>query len=400
MRASNLATAFLAMAVSLEFTAGQPQHPRGRHLRLHRSVSLREPPENRTSATGSDTTIVAHLPHATSAVKLAGQAPAITHGEGESISTFSVPFLFQKHQRLYGNGELKKRDEEVAHLVAGQEPHAYEEGVTRPTIEGFSADGSCGPANGFTCLGSSFGNCCSEYGWCGRTDLYCGDGCQSEFGTCEGVPVSSTTPTAPSSTKSTSSAPPMSSGAATSSDPIFSILPISPTSTLSLTEPTSSASSTFSTSNLQEESTTWLLNPSFSFSMLFSGDAWPAKPTYVNIEPKAAPSSCASPSIKYYSGKMATPQVKSSKLLGPSVNDPTEQYVAVPPFKGPVMKQDIMKAGANQELSTNYAISPITGIIDTAENVTAMQYKPHLSRDGGKSGWLNCQNIFVFADTG
>jgi len=64
------------------------------------------------------------------------------------------------------------------------------------------------------------------------------------------------------------------------------------------------------------------------------------------------------------------------------------------------MKQDIMKAGANQELSTNYAISPITGIIDTAENVTAMQYKPHLSRDGGKGGWLNCQNIFVFADTG
>jgi len=67
---------------------------------------------------------------------LAGQAPAITPGEGESISTFSVPFLFQKHQRLYGNGELKKRDEEVAHLIAGQEPHAYEEGVTRPTTEG------------------------------------------------------------------------------------------------------------------------------------------------------------------------------------------------------------------------------------------------------------------------
>lgn len=91
---------------------------------------------DRTSATRSDTTIVAHLPHATSAVKLAEQALVITHGEGESVSAFSVPFLVQKHQRLYGNGELKKRDEEVARLIAGQEPRAYEEGVTRPATEG------------------------------------------------------------------------------------------------------------------------------------------------------------------------------------------------------------------------------------------------------------------------
>ncbi|TGO13015.1 hypothetical protein BTUL_0078g00240 [Botrytis tulipae] len=45
-----------------------------------------------------------------------------------------------------------------------------------------STDASCG--NGYTCNGSSFGNCCSQYGWCGSTSTYCGTGCQSGFGTC------------------------------------------------------------------------------------------------------------------------------------------------------------------------------------------------------------------------
>ncbi|KAF1967693.1 hypothetical protein BU23DRAFT_442129, partial [Bimuria novae-zelandiae CBS 107.79] len=47
-----------------------------------------------------------------------------------------------------------------------------------------STDGSCGGANGFTCLGSAFGNCCSEYRWCGSADIYCGTGCNAAFGSC------------------------------------------------------------------------------------------------------------------------------------------------------------------------------------------------------------------------
>ncbi|TLD20487.1 hypothetical protein PspLS_08681 [Pyricularia sp. CBS 133598] len=50
-----------------------------------------------------------------------------------------------------------------------------------------SGDGICGQAaGGATCQGSSFGNCCSRYGYCGSTDTYCGAGCQSGFGTCNG----------------------------------------------------------------------------------------------------------------------------------------------------------------------------------------------------------------------
>lgn len=43
-----------------------------------------------------------------------------------------------------------------------------------------STDGRCGPDNGgLTCVGSSFGNCCSGSGYCGSTEDYCGTGCVS-----------------------------------------------------------------------------------------------------------------------------------------------------------------------------------------------------------------------------
>ncbi|KAF2262629.1 glycoside hydrolase/deacetylase [Lojkania enalia] len=64
-----------------------------------------------------------------------------------------------------------------------------------------TTDATCGGTNGYTCLGSEFGNCCSPAGWCGSTSAYCGDGCQSEFGTCGSNSVSSSIP---SSTRSSS----------------------------------------------------------------------------------------------------------------------------------------------------------------------------------------------------
>ncbi|KAK2609422.1 hypothetical protein N8I77_002919 [Diaporthe amygdali] len=47
-----------------------------------------------------------------------------------------------------------------------------------------STDGNCGGTTAQTCQGSTFGNCCSQYGYCGSTSVYCGTGCQSSFGTC------------------------------------------------------------------------------------------------------------------------------------------------------------------------------------------------------------------------
>ncbi|KAL3449899.1 hypothetical protein BJX65DRAFT_272142 [Aspergillus insuetus] len=54
-----------------------------------------------------------------------------------------------------------------------------------------SIDGNCGSNSdsSATCLGSEFGNCCSVKGYCGKTDAYCGEGCQLEFGTCNDASV-------------------------------------------------------------------------------------------------------------------------------------------------------------------------------------------------------------------
>ncbi|KAF7936224.1 uncharacterized protein EAE98_002443 [Botrytis deweyae] len=58
-----------------------------------------------------------------------------------------------------------------------------------------SPNGLCGAENtNYTCEGSAFGDCCSEYGNCGSTSDFCGVGCQSLFGSC--TTVSATLPTA------------------------------------------------------------------------------------------------------------------------------------------------------------------------------------------------------------
>ena len=61
-----------------------------------------------------------------------------------------------------------------------------------------STDGTCGGTSGFICTGSTFGNCCSEYGWCGSLEGHCSAGCQSSFGVC-GL-LTKTTSIPPSST--------------------------------------------------------------------------------------------------------------------------------------------------------------------------------------------------------
>ncbi|KAH7275224.1 hypothetical protein MRS44_006554 [Fusarium solani] len=47
-----------------------------------------------------------------------------------------------------------------------------------------SKDGRCGGETGQTCEGSSFGNCCSKKGRCGRKSRHCDCGCQNAFGIC------------------------------------------------------------------------------------------------------------------------------------------------------------------------------------------------------------------------
>ncbi|KAL1794410.1 hypothetical protein ACET3X_007831 [Alternaria dauci] len=73
-----------------------------------------------------------------------------------------------------------------------------------------STNARCGNAynalpGGMSCTGSKWGNCCSQYGYCGKTKDYCGTGCQSPFGTCNSVatPARTSTSSSHSSTSST-----------------------------------------------------------------------------------------------------------------------------------------------------------------------------------------------------
>ncbi|KAH4256362.1 hypothetical protein HBI04_230710 [Parastagonospora nodorum] len=67
----------------------------------------------------------------------------------------------------------------VAPTVLSKVPAASAALVTGGKI---STDGICGGTAGSTCVGSSFGNCCSAYGWCGSTAAFCATGCQAGFG--------------------------------------------------------------------------------------------------------------------------------------------------------------------------------------------------------------------------
>ena len=85
-------------------------------------------------------------------------------------------------------GDLKAFDLESAKQEALRE-HAEATKTdlpypTLPTGRVPSMDGRCGGNSGFTCEGSKFGKCCSIYGWCGKSDAYCGDVCDPLAGKC------------------------------------------------------------------------------------------------------------------------------------------------------------------------------------------------------------------------
>ncbi|KAL8387889.1 hypothetical protein RB595_009601 [Gaeumannomyces hyphopodioides] len=132
-----------------------------------------------------------------------------------------------------------------------------------------STEGNCG--NGVTCLGFAGGSCCSQYGWCGAGDGYCGDGCQSAFGTCANSPavsphsslsvdggaVSSTASSSPSSSSSSSSppSPPPSSSSFSSSSSSSSPSSSSPSSSSPSSSSPSSSSPSSSSSSSRASST-------------------------------------------------------------------------------------------------------------------------------------------------
>ncbi|KAL2069620.1 hypothetical protein VTL71DRAFT_14299 [Oculimacula yallundae] len=72
--------------------------------------------------------------------------------------------------------------------VLPSSPPAYApSGVPANSAMTVSINGECGGTT--TCIGSTFGSCCSKWGYCGETSDYCSAnlGCMSGFGKCDGI---------------------------------------------------------------------------------------------------------------------------------------------------------------------------------------------------------------------
>ena len=116
-------------------------------------------------------------------------------------------------------------------------------------------------------------------------------------------------------------------------------------------------------------------------------------------------SSASGPAVTYANSKIVIiPEVAKSHLHGPTQNHPTNQFIE---WKSPPdldLMKDLLKVGIEGDLSIDYGISLDTGILElnssTQSLLKNLTDKPHLSRDGGKGGYLNGQNLFVFCDTG
>ncbi|KAF2828608.1 hypothetical protein CC86DRAFT_346982 [Ophiobolus disseminans] len=73
-------------------------------------------------------------------------------------------------------------------LEDGEEPEpepVYEVSPQGSPPVSISPDQRCGAKFGSTCKGSLWGQCCSQWGYCGITKEHCDDKCQPEFGNCD-----------------------------------------------------------------------------------------------------------------------------------------------------------------------------------------------------------------------
>ena len=111
------------------------------------------------------------------------------------------------------------------------------------------------------------------------------------------------------------------------------------------------------------------------------------------------------PTVSYASGtNVVVPTIAYSQLHGPTQNYPTSQYFKLPLPPDLTLTSNLLTVGVEGDLSIDYPISRDTGILPlnatTQPLLTDLTDTPHLSRDGGKGGLINGENLFVFCDTG
>lgn len=143
-------------------------------------------------------------------------------------------------------------------------------------------------------------------------------------------------------------------------------------------------------------------------SSLSSASSTGSRSSTPNSQTSTSPSASAtvsSPGVTYGANDSVTaPQVSTTKLHGPSENRPTTQYIQYDPADGVNLANSLLRVGVNGDLSTGYDISPQTGVLEvniyTQNALAPLRDTPHLSRDGGRGGYVNGQHLFLFCDTG
>ena len=109
--------------------------------------------------------------------------------------------------------------------------------------------------------------------------------------------------------------------------------------------------------------------------------------------------------VTYATGtSVIAPAVASSHLQGPTINQPSTQHINTQSGSGITLSQSLLVVGVNGDLSTGYDLSSETGVLQvnmsTQSMLSPLKGTPHISRDGGRGGYVNGQHLFVFCDTG
>ncbi|PSK53990.1 Chitin deacetylase [Elsinoe australis] len=140
-----------------------------------------------------------------------------TSGDSTAVTTGSVPSSAVPSGASSGSSNQPGPSSTTASATSN----------STPIPSNVTPDGSCGPENGYSCIGTYSGSCCSEYGFCGASSEYCGIGCQSSYGLCDrGPPGSISSSSSPAAIPSTSlpgySSPAGSSSSAITTTPVGS----------------------------------------------------------------------------------------------------------------------------------------------------------------------------------
>ena len=166
---------------------------------------------------------------------------------------------------------------------------------------------------------------------------------------------------------------------------------------------TGSQSATASSSQSSSQSSS--VQTSASASSLSATTSSSSKAITTSAQASYTSAQVSQSGVMYASGTtVIAPKVSSSALHGPSQNKPTTQYIDYKPPTDLTLVSNLLTVGVDGALSIAYAIAEDTGVLDvngtTQSLIADLQNTPHLSRDGGKGGYLNGEHLFIFCDTG